>query len=72
MTKKKREYMQRVIIGASDEQLDVFKEVWITMLLNSGQSTKGKRLFNVKATGSNSCRQKSSGIGSCILQLILA
>ncbi|CAN4116228.1 unnamed protein product [Withania somnifera] len=32
------------IIGASDEQLDVFNEVWITMLLNSGQATKG-RLF---------------------------
>ncbi|KAH0672048.1 hypothetical protein KY284_023135 [Solanum tuberosum] len=28
------------IIGASDEQLDVFNEVWITMLLNSGQATK--------------------------------
>lgn len=29
------------IIGASDEQLDVFNEVWITMLLNSGRATKG-------------------------------
>ncbi|XP_075104170.1 uncharacterized protein LOC107764562 isoform X2 [Nicotiana tabacum] len=28
------------IIGASDEQLDVFNDVWITMLLNSGQATK--------------------------------
>ncbi|XP_015074708.1 tetratricopeptide repeat protein 38 [Solanum pennellii] len=28
------------IIGASDEQLDVFNEVWITMLLNSGRATK--------------------------------
>ncbi|KAL3337036.1 hypothetical protein AABB24_029614 [Solanum stoloniferum] len=28
------------IIGASDEQLDVFNEVWITVLLNSGQATK--------------------------------
>ncbi|CAN4124353.1 unnamed protein product [Withania somnifera] len=30
------------IIGASDEQLDVFNEVWITMLLNTGQATKGR------------------------------
>ncbi|XP_052884652.1 uncharacterized protein LOC108480135 isoform X2 [Gossypium arboreum] len=28
------------IIGASDEQLDVFNEVWYTMLLNTGQVTK--------------------------------
>ena len=30
------------IIGASDEQLDVFNEVWYSMLLNTGQVTKGK------------------------------
>ncbi|MBA0823621.1 hypothetical protein Goarm_020339 [Gossypium armourianum] len=30
------------IIGASDEQLDVFNEVWYTMLLNTGQVTKGR------------------------------
>ncbi|WRX15260.1 hypothetical protein QQP08_007747 [Theobroma cacao] len=28
------------IIGASDEQLDVFSEVWYSMLLNTGQVTK--------------------------------
>ncbi|GMN41743.1 hypothetical protein TIFTF001_010962 [Ficus carica] len=28
------------IIGASDEQLDVFIEVWYSMLLNTGQATK--------------------------------
>ncbi|XP_022775990.1 uncharacterized protein LOC111317810 isoform X2 [Durio zibethinus] len=28
------------IIGASDEQLDVFNEVWYSMLLNTGQVTK--------------------------------
>jgi hypothetical protein len=29
------------MIGASDEQLDVFNEVWLVMLLNTGQATKG-------------------------------
>lgn len=29
------------MIGASDEQLDVFNEVWYSMLLNTGQATKG-------------------------------
>ncbi|KAI9111488.1 hypothetical protein K1719_017178 [Acacia pycnantha] len=28
------------IIGASDEQLDVFNEVWYVMLLNAGETTK--------------------------------
>lgn len=28
------------MIGASDEQLDVFNEVWYTLLLNTGQATK--------------------------------
>ncbi|XP_048231867.1 tetratricopeptide repeat protein 38 isoform X2 [Ricinus communis] len=28
------------MIGASDEQLDVFNEVWYSMLLNTGQATK--------------------------------
>ncbi|KAL4303938.1 hypothetical protein GQ457_10G025140 [Hibiscus cannabinus] len=28
------------IIGASDEQVDVFNEVWYVMLLNTGQATK--------------------------------
>ncbi|PSS13550.1 Tetratricopeptide repeat protein like [Actinidia chinensis var. chinensis] len=28
------------IIGASDEQLDVFNEVWYVMMLNTGQATK--------------------------------
>jgi hypothetical protein len=30
------------IIGASDEQVDVFNEVWYIMLLNSGDATRGK------------------------------
>lgn len=30
------------IIGASDEQVDVFNEVWYSMLLNSGDAMKGK------------------------------
>lgn len=29
------------MIGASDEQLDVFNEVWYDMLLSTGQATKG-------------------------------
>lgn len=29
------------MIGASDEQLDVFNEVWYTMLLNTGEAAKG-------------------------------
>ena len=32
------------IIGASDEQVDVFNEVWYTMLLNTGEAIKGKIL----------------------------
>lgn len=32
------------MIGASDEQLDVFNEVWYTMLLNSGEAIEGKNL----------------------------
>lgn len=30
------------MIGASDEQLDVFNEVWYSVLLNTGQAVKGK------------------------------
>jgi hypothetical protein len=30
------------VIGASDEQVDVFNEVWYIMLLNSGDAMKGK------------------------------
>lgn len=30
------------IIGASDEQVDVFNEVWYIMLLNNGDAIKGK------------------------------
>lgn len=30
------------IIGASDEQVDVFNEVWYVMLLNNGDAIKGK------------------------------
>lgn len=30
------------IIGASDEQVDVFNDVWYNMLLNSGEAEKGK------------------------------
>jgi hypothetical protein len=30
------------IIGASDEQVDVFNEVWYIMLLNSRDATRGK------------------------------
>lgn len=30
------------MIGASEEQLDVFNEVWYSMLLNAGQAAKGK------------------------------
>lgn len=30
------------IIGASDEQVDVFNEVWYNMLLNIGNALKGK------------------------------
>ena len=29
------------MIGASDEQLDVFNELWYSMLLSTGQATKG-------------------------------
>lgn len=29
------------MIGASDEQLDVFNEVWYIVLLNIGQFSKG-------------------------------
>lgn len=29
------------MIGASEEQLDVFNEMWYCMLLNTGQATKG-------------------------------
>uniref|UniRef100_A0A2N9EC03 Tetratricopeptide repeat protein 38 n=1 Tax=Fagus sylvatica TaxID=28930 RepID=A0A2N9EC03_FAGSY len=32
------------VIGASDEQIDVFNEVWYSMLLNTGQAVKGERL----------------------------
>jgi hypothetical protein len=35
------------MIGASDEQLDVFNEVWYTMLLNSGEAMKGNILVKV-------------------------
>lgn len=28
------------VIGASDEQVDVFNEIWITLLINTGQPTK--------------------------------
>ncbi|CAI9092757.1 OLC1v1028083C1 [Oldenlandia corymbosa var. corymbosa] len=28
------------VIGASDEQLDVFNEVWLALLINTGQATK--------------------------------
>lgn len=31
------------MIGASDEQLDVFNEVWYIVLLNSGQIPKGTK-----------------------------
>lgn len=31
------------MIGASDEQLDVFNEVWYIMLLNTGQAAKGMK-----------------------------
>jgi len=30
------------VIGASDEQVDVFNEVWYNMLLNTGKASKGK------------------------------
>lgn len=29
------------MIGASDEQLDVFNEVWYSLLLNTGRAAKG-------------------------------
>ena len=30
------------VIGASDEQVDVFNEIWYSMLLNTGHAVKGK------------------------------
>lgn len=33
------------MIGASDEQLDVFNEVWYSVLLETGQTSKGMDLF---------------------------
>jgi hypothetical protein len=41
------------IIGASDEQVDVFNEVWYIMLLNSGDATRGK-ISNFSSNFSNS------------------
>jgi hypothetical protein len=41
------------IIGASDEQVDVFNEVWYIMLLNSGDTTRGK-ISNFSSNFSNS------------------
>lgn len=32
-------------IGASDEQLDVFNEVWYSLLLNTGQASKAKEVI---------------------------
>lgn len=29
------------MIGASDEQVDVFNEVWYTVLINAGETSKG-------------------------------
>lgn len=29
------------MIGASDEQVDVFNEVWYTVLINAGETTTG-------------------------------
>lgn len=29
------------MIGASDEQVDVFNEVWYTVLINAGEASKG-------------------------------
>lgn len=47
------------MIGASDEQLDVFNEVWFISLLNIGQVPKGtvpcKGCF-IKSVGSKTCR----------------
>lgn len=33
------------MIGASDEQLDVFNEVWYTVLLNSGRANEGTSIW---------------------------
>lgn len=38
--------MSPQVIGASDEQLDVFNEVWYSLLLNTGQATKGMTLVH--------------------------
>jgi hypothetical protein len=40
------------VIGASDEQVDVFNEVWYIMLLNSGDAIKGK-ISNFSSNFSN-------------------
>lgn len=37
-------YTPLKMIGASDEQVDVFNEVWYIMLLNIGEAQKGKIL----------------------------
>ncbi|XAR64959.1 hypothetical protein NMG60_11008868 [Bertholletia excelsa] len=36
------------VIGASDEQLDVFNEVWYIMMLNTGQATKAIEVIEKK------------------------
>jgi hypothetical protein len=36
------------MLGASDEQLDVFNEVWYSMLLNTGQAAKGTYVWHPK------------------------
>ncbi|GFZ21576.1 tetratricopeptide repeat (TPR)-like superfamily protein [Actinidia rufa] len=56
-------------IGASDEQLDVFNEVWYVMMLNTGQVTKGERLFHVREARSYYCSREGQVLGDCILQI---
>lgn len=34
------------MIGASNEQLDVFNEVWYDILMNTGHTAKGKFRFS--------------------------
>jgi len=34
------------MIGASDEQLDVFNEVWYSVLLHTGKISKGMNMLS--------------------------
>ncbi|RZC79968.1 hypothetical protein C5167_042546 [Papaver somniferum] len=54
------------IIGASDEQLDVFSEVWYCVLLNTGRFQKGERLFYGRKRRCERDIRKSQIFGVCV------